>query len=116
MSLWAFCFLQASFWSMVPVMAAGIHDSGLNLGPGNKFLLGFEDRWDNAFRFESSISIHVWLAIALFVLTLSRLVWRWKRGEKVFHGGEALIFGLVTFAGMWCLFAMSYVGGLISHQ
>ena len=97
-------------------MATGIHDSGLNLGPGNKFLLGFEDRWNNAFRFESSVSIHVWLALALFVLTLSRLLWRWKRGEQVFQGLEGVLFGMVAFAGIWFLFAMSYVGGLISHS
>ncbi len=113
---WAFGFLQAGFWSIFPVMAAGVHDSGLNLGPGNLFLLGLEDRWNNTFHFESSVTVHSWLAIALFILTLSRLVWRWKRGEQVFQGGENVIFGLVTLTGIWCLFAMSYVGGLINHS
>lgn len=112
---WAFGFLEAGFWSMFPVMAAGVHDSGLNLGPGNLFLLGLQDRWNNAFHGESSVSVHAWLATVFFMLTLSRLVWRWKRGEKVFRGGENWIYGLVTFLGIWCLMAMSYVGGLINH-
>jgi Predicted membrane protein (DUF2231) len=38
-------FLGAALVTMVLAVFAGIHDSGLDLGEGNVFLLGLQDRW-----------------------------------------------------------------------
>jgi len=113
---WAYTFLKAGCWSLLPVVAAGVHDCGLALGPGNTFLLGVQDRLENAFRFESSVTVHVWLAGLLLVLTFCRLLWRWRRGPQVWQGPSGYWYGGLTGFGIWCLLAMSYVGGLISHR
>ena len=112
----AFTLLKLGWWSLLIAAAAGIHDAGLNLGPGNRFVLGLQDRWDNLFRFESSITVHVWLAGLLLGVTLCRLFWRWRRGPHVWQGLAGYWYSGLTGFGIWCLFAMSYVGGLISHR
>ena len=112
----AFNFLTASFISILIVMVAGIHDCGLNLGPGNKFLLGLHDRLANAFHFQSSVTVHFWLAIALLMLVLCRLVWYWRRGVEVLKGGGGILYGVLVLMGLWVLLSMSYVGGSLSHQ
>ena len=112
----AFNYLKVGFVSIVIAMAVGIHDCGLNLGPGNKFLLGFQDRLDNAFRFQSSVTIHFWLAILLFVMTLSRLIYGWCGGERIRQGRGVGFYGFLVVIGLWVLLAMSYVGGLLNHQ
>ena len=112
---WALNFLRLSFWSMLIAVAFGFHDCGLNMGVGNKFLLGFQDRMENAFRFESSITTHFWLAVLLLVLTFIRLIWR-EQKKKIFEGKSVYLFWGLTLINLWCLLAMSYVGGLISHQ
>ena len=100
---------------MLVAVAFGFHDCGLNMGVGNKFLLGFQDRMENAFRFESSITTHFWLAVLLLVLTFIRLIWR-EQKKKIFEGKSVYLFWGLTLINLWCLLAMSYVGGLISHQ
>ncbi len=112
----AFTLLKLGWWSLLIAAAGGMHDAGLNLGPGNRFVLGLQDRWDNLFRFESSITVHVWLAGLLLGVTLCRLLWRWRRGPQVWQGPAKYWYSGLTGFGIWCLFAMSYVGGLISHR
>ncbi len=113
---WALNFLRLSFWSMLIAVAFGFYDCGLNMGLGNKFLLGFQDRMENVFRFESSVTVHFWLAVLLFGLTFVRLIWRELKKKKIFEGNSVYLFGGLTLLNLWCLLAMSYVGGLISHQ
>jgi uncharacterized membrane protein len=109
-------FLNAAFWFLPIVAIAGFHDCGLSLGPGNKFLLGLQDRWENAFRFQSSVTVHFWLAILLIAITSCRLFWRWRSGLGVWKGARGFFYSFLTFWGIWCLFAMSYCGGLLSHK
>lgn len=112
---WAYRFLRLAFWMMLIAAVAGLHDSGLNLGPGNKMWLGLEDRWQNAFRLASAITLHVWLALGLVGLTLARLLWRLRQRAQALAGQQALGYGFLTVASLWVLLAMSYVGGSISH-
>ncbi len=112
---WALNFLRLSFWSMLIAVAFGLYDCGLNMGSGNRFLLGLQDRMENAFRFESSVTVHFWLAILLLVLTSARLICR-EQKKKIFEGKSVYLFWGLTLINLWCLLAMSYVGGLISHQ
>ncbi len=112
----AYRFLIVGFWSITIAVIAGFHDCGLSLGSGNKFLLGLQDRWENGSRFQSSVTIHFWLALLLIMITSSRLFWRWRSGPRVWMGSNRFFYTFFTFSGIWCLFAMSYVGGLLSHK
>ncbi|MBI3540655.1 MAG: hypothetical protein HY073_00670 [Deltaproteobacteria bacterium] len=112
---WAHNFLKITFWSLFVVAAAGFHDCGLVLGTGNKFLLGIQDRWENAFRFQSTITVHFWLAVLTFVIVLLRFVWQ-SRNPKVLQGKGAYLYGFMTVMGIWSLLATSYVGGMMSHK
>ncbi len=112
---WANNFLKTAFWSLFIVMAAGIHDCSLTMGHGNKFILGIQDRWENAFRFQSSITVHFWLAVLTVFIVVLRFIWQ-SRNPKVLQGKGSYLYGFMTAIGIWNLLAMSYVGGLISHQ
>lgn len=112
----AYAFLKAGFWSIFIVAAAGIHDCGLNMGSGNKFLLGLEDRWENKFNFESTITVHLWLALFVFAITVSRFLWRRWKGSQLLQGKGGWAYGFLVLIGVWSLFAMSYVGGSVSHN
>lgn len=101
---------------MLLAVLSGLNDVGLDLGPGNRLVLGFQDRWENAFRAESSITIHVWLALILIGLTLMRLLWRTFRRESALIGVSGVTFGLVTLSNFWVLLAATYVGASISHK
>lgn len=111
----AYHLLKWGLFSILIAMVAGIHDIGLDLGIGNKILLGFKDRIENTFQFESSITIHSWLAIVLFLLTFIRLWWRSLKRENVLKSYSGFCFGVLTLFSIWVLLAASYVGGLISH-
>lgn len=112
---WANNFLKITFGSLFIVIAAGFHDCGLTLGHGNKLILGIQDRWENAFRFQSSITVHFWLAVLTFLIVWLRFLWQ-SRDPKVLQGKGSYLYGLMTAIGIWSLLAMSYVGGLINHQ
>jgi hypothetical protein len=112
---WAYRLLQWTVLFMAIVVVAGLHDSGLNLGPGNKIWLGIHDRWQNRFRLQSSVTLHMWLAVLLFGLTAVRLLWRWRYGSGALAGNQAGGYGILTLLGLWCLMAASYAGGVISH-
>ncbi len=89
---------------------------GLDLGTNNKIWMGIQDRWENAFRWESSITVHAWLAMGLIVLTLVRLLLRSFTASNLLCGPKGVIFGLLTFFNLWVLLATAYVGGMISHK
>ena len=107
---WAYGFLHASLWTMLIVAVAGVHDAGLDLGPGNPMWLGLQDRWQNAFRWRSSVTVHTWLALALLMMTGLRLLWRKLRNARGWG------YTLLTLVGLWMLTAAGYVGGLVSHK
>lgn len=65
----------------------GALDAGLDLGPGNPLWLGLKDRWANAFRWESSVTMHAWLALGLVATTSGRLLWRKLGRSAVLRGG-----------------------------
>jgi len=101
---------------MLIVAIAGVHDAGLDLGAGNPIWLGLQGRWRQAFRWDSSITVHSWLALALLAITAARLFWRKFGGPDVIRGGRGWAYGLMTLIGLWVLIAAGYVGGMISHK
>src|SRR5437660_876251 len=72
--------LHLNVWVILIVSIAGFHDVGLDLGRHHRIWLGIQDRWKNAWVFDSSVTVHVWLISILFVLTFSRLTWRIQKG------------------------------------
>jgi uncharacterized membrane protein len=108
-------FLHCAFWTMLLAVLTGLNDLGLDLGSGNRIMLGFHDRWENAFRAASSITIHVWLALMLMALTLTRLLWR-SLGRGALTGISGAAFGLLTLLNFWALLAATYVGASITHK
>lgn len=111
----AYHLLKWGLFSIIITIIAGLHDVGLELGAGNKILLGFNDRIQNMFQFESSITIHSWLAMLLLLLTFVRLWWRSLKRENVLKSYSGFCFGIVSLFSIWVLLAASYMGGLISH-
>lgn len=108
-------FLKLSVWLMLPVVIAGIHDSGLDLGPGNPIWLGLHDRYRNAFNFSSSISVHALLMTLLLLMTAFRLLLRWhahfaprKRPRLLIDLGSALL-------GLGFLIVGGYAAGMVNH-
>jgi len=112
----AYASLHASVWTMLIIAITGVHDAGLDLGPGNLFWLGLQDRWRQAFRWHSSITVHSWLALALVTITVARLLWRKLAGLNALRGRQGWAYGLMIFVGLWILTAAGYVGGMISHK
>lgn len=113
---WALYFLYLAFVSMLIAAIAGFHDVGLDLGEGNKIWLGLKDRWHNLHRLGSSVTVHLWLAVGLAVLTFLRLLWRQKEGKNVLEGRLAFVYGITIFLSLWILLALAYVGGMLSHR
>ena len=114
---WAWGFLQAAFWTMLVAAAFGFHDSGvLQEGSGWPLIVGWKKRWETFFEFDNLVTVHFWLALLTLALTGLRFGWRGKAGPGLFQKKTgALYAGLVLF-GAWCLVAMSYAGGLVSHE
>lgn len=101
---------------MLLAIVSGLNDVGLDLGAGNRMILGFRDRWENAFRAQSSVTIHVWLALTLVAITLTRLVWRSLGRDRALAGVCGVAFGLLTLLNFWVLLAATYVGASITHK
>jgi uncharacterized membrane protein len=93
---WSLSFLSAALATLVLSAFGGIHDSGLDLGEGNVFLLGLQDRWHNAFVFRSSVTVHMWLALVLFGLSFVRFTWR-KSLASALRGSQAFAYGATLF-------------------
>ncbi|HTL70139.1 MAG TPA: DUF2231 domain-containing protein [Candidatus Eisenbacteria bacterium] len=110
----AWAFLKAGFWSSLVVAATGFHDAGLLCGPGNPFLLGLRDRLQNYRRFDMLVTVHFWLASLLVALVAVRFGWRASRGPL--RGAAAWAYAGLALAGIWCLLAMSYAGGMMYHD
>jgi uncharacterized membrane protein len=109
-------FLHCAFWTMLLAVLTGLNDVGLDLGAGNRIMLGFRDRWENAFRAQSSVTIHVWLALILIALTSTRLVWRSLGRDRVLNGIRGATFAVLTLLNFWTLLAATYVGASITHK
>ena len=109
-------FLHGAFWTMLLAVLSGLNDVGLDLGAGNRIMLGLHDRWENAFRAESSITIHIWLALILIAITLTRLLWRSLGRGRALAGISGAAFGLLTLLNFWTLLAATYVGASITHK
>ena len=109
-------FLHASLWTMLVAACAGVHDVGLDVGPGNPFWLGLQDRWANAFRWQNPVTVHSTLMLGLVVLTAVRLLWRKRGGQGTLRGVQGWAFCLATVLGLWVLIAAGYVGALLNHK
>jgi hypothetical protein len=112
---WSLSFLGAALGVMMLALFAGIYDSGLDLGEGNVFLLGLQDRWQNAFVFRSSVTVHMWLSLALFGLSFARFTWR-KCLARVLRGPQAFAYGATLFLNLWLLIATAHVGAMLNHK
>jgi uncharacterized membrane protein len=112
---WSLIFLGAALVTMVLAILAGLHDSGLDLGAGNVFLLGLQDRWQNAFVFRSSVTVHMWLSLALFALSFARFTWR-KCLASALCGPQAFAYGATLFLNLWLLIATTHVGAMLNHK
>lgn len=112
----AYYALHLSVWALLVTAITGVRDSGLDLGAGEPLLLGFRDRVANLWKLESSITVHAWLAIAVLVLALVRLLWRSCAGPQALAGARGAGYGVLTLLGLWCLVAAGYAGGIITHS
>jgi peroxiredoxin/uncharacterized membrane protein len=112
----AFHALYLAFFGLLAAALAGIRDSGLDQGEGMLLAIGLRDRLANLWRFESTITVHSWLALAVVALTLVRLLWRWRAGPRALEGRAAPAYGALTLVGLWCLAAAAYAGGIITHS
>jgi uncharacterized membrane protein len=114
---------QVSTWllwgavaSLVPTVYTGIHDAGLDLGPGSAFANGLRDRIEHAFLLKSSVSLHVLFGLTAALLAVGRLVWRTAGGTAVLEGRSRLLYAALALIGVWVLFGGTQIGGAISHQ
>jgi len=114
---------QVSTWllwgavaSLVPTIFTGIHDAGLDLGPGSPFVNGLRDRIGHAFLLKSSVSLHVLFVLAAAALAVSRLIWRTASGAAVLEGRSRLLYTALALLGVWVLFGGAQIGGAISHR
>ncbi|MEK7863414.1 MAG: DUF2231 domain-containing protein [Chloroflexota bacterium] len=112
---WSTRLLGASAMLFLLGIVTGIHDAGLDHGEGNVFLLGLADRYRNAFRLQSSVSVHVWLSLAVAVLVILRLLWRLRAAGTVGQRRFARPYALLTVFNLWALLAAAYVGAQVSH-
>jgi thiol-disulfide isomerase/thioredoxin/uncharacterized membrane protein len=108
--------LWAAVASLVPTIYTGIHDAGLDLGPGSPFVNGLRDRIGHAFQLKSSVSLHVLFGLAAASLAVGRLVWRTAGGTVVLEGRSRFVFTALALLGVWILFGGTQIGGAISHH
>jgi len=111
-SMWI---LALAVLSLLPTVYTGVSDVGASLGPGWSFWNGLQDRFRQFLRLESTISLHALAALATCLLAAVRLMWRLRARGRALRGGRGIAFGLLTFLGLWLLFAAGQVGGSISH-
>ncbi len=105
------CLATVSFF---PVVLAGLHDAGVDLGKANAIFAGFADRLNAYFALTDPVSIHVLFVTLLIVITVSRFVWR------IFFFGKSsrlrdIIFAIFALLGCWIVIATAQVGGNLSH-
>jgi len=102
--------------SFVPTFYTGLRDVGTDLGPGWAFWNGLRDRIDHLFVLQSTISLHVILALVCSVITAARLVWRLRSGDRALEGGQGIAFIAAMAAGLWMLLGAGQVGGGLFHR
>lgn len=112
---WSLRLFAASAGFLVLGIVTGVHDAGLDHGEGNVFLLGLADRYRNAFRLQSTVSVHVLLSLAVVGLVALRLVWRPRIAGAVGERRFARPYAVLTLVNVWMLLAAAYVGAQVSH-
>lgn len=114
-----FCFwlLTLAAVSMIPVVLSGLNDSGLDMGPGLPLLLGFQDRLKNAFRLESTISLHVLMTVPVVLSTVVRCMWWWRmrRSAASVNSVQLGLHLVLAFVSLILMYAAAYIGGTVSH-
>ncbi|MBI1747873.1 MAG: hypothetical protein HYR55_14995 [Acidobacteria bacterium] len=113
---WSKNLLTMTLVTMLLAMLAGVHDSGLDLGSGNHFLLGLQDRLKSAFIFHSSVTVHTWLALVLFSVTAARSIWRKWQAENALKMPQAYAYGVLSFINLWLLLAAGHAGSVANHR
>lgn len=112
---WSLRFLCVAGLFLALGIVTGVHDAGLDHGDGNLFILGLRDRYRNALRLESSVSVHVLLSLVVTLLVAARLAWRLRACGNIGHRRLARPYALLTLLNIWALLAAAYVGAQVSH-
>ncbi len=100
---------------MFVALAAGVYDAGLDLGEGNRFWLGLQDRWQNALILRSGVSVHALLGLLLLAVTAARWLWR-RCAPNALHSPQAFFFGAALLLNLWLLVAASHAGAVLNHK
>lgn len=100
--------------SALPVVLTGFYDSGLDQQAANPLIVGIQERFRNATKFEDPVSLHFAYAISFIILSLVRLGWRLVLEKETTKAHDRL-FLMVTVFGLWLLFATAQAGGVMSH-
>ncbi len=108
--------LRIAVISLAVAALAGFHDAGAGLGEGNPFILGFQNRIKNFFNFMSPLTVHLWLALSLIVLTLIRFFWREIKGKNALLGLSGILYCFFTLLSLWVLISTAYMGGMLSQK
>lgn len=112
---WSARFLSAAVAGLALAILTGLHDAGLDQGEGNPFWLGLRDRYRNAFRLQSTISVHVWLSLAVTALVIVRAAWRLRVRGGIGQRRFAVMYAFLAVLNLWALLASAYVGAHASH-
>ncbi len=99
--------------SFIPAIMTGIADSGVDAGLS--FGQAFRERYNNAWRTESAVSLHVLYALAAALVAAARLTWLHVSRSRALRGKQRIAFAAVTLVNLWLLFGAGQVGGGISH-
>jgi hypothetical protein len=65
--------------------------------------------------FRSSVTVYMWLSLALFGLSLARFAWR-KCLANALRGSQAFACGATLFLNLWLLVATAHVGAMLNHK
>lgn len=106
--------LTATLVALAVAIVAGLHDSGLDLGEGNRLWLGLQDRWTHAFRWRSTVTMHTWFALAVSGLALTRFLWR--KLDPAALARRRLAYAGVLLLNLWVLLAAAHSGGSLNHN
>lgn len=99
--------------SFVPAILTGVADSGVDAGLS--FGQALRERYYNAWRTESAVSLHVLYALAAALLAGARLTWLLLSRSRALRGRQRRGYVAVTLVNLWLLLGAAQVGGGISH-
>jgi uncharacterized membrane protein len=98
--------------SLPIVVAAGLHDVGVDVGHGNAILDGLNDRIKNWNHWSDRLSLHVAYALVVTLLT-------WLRAFLVMSGKGKFVSTawnvLLALVAVWILIATAQLGGSLSY-